>query len=221
MEFGKLVKDSLGYAKEGLVGKWINWILLIVSCIIFPFVLGYIMRIYRGASKAPGLNEWGGMFIEGIKLFIVVLIYAIPIIIIELAVLGSTFITTMTLKTTGHENPAQMMNLIGGVLFGFIILVIVSIIIGLILATAVVRFARMNSFGEAFNFNAIFAHIGKIDFVSYLVALIIMVIIIGVIEVICMMIPYIGWLLLLIILPLLVLFEARYLTLLYESAGPV
>lgn len=161
------------------------------------------------------------MFIEGIKLFIVVLIYAIPIIIIELAVLGSTFITTMTLKTTGHENPAQMMNLIGGVLFGFIILVIVSIIIGLILATAVVRFARMNSFGEAFNFNAIFAHIGKIDFVSYLVALIIMVIIIGVIEVICMMIPYIGWLLLLIILPLLVLFEARYLTLLYESAGPV
>jgi len=221
MEFGKLVRDSFKYAKEGLVGKWVNWILLIISCIIFPFILGYMMRIYRGASNAPALNEWGSMFIEGIKLFIIVLIYAIPIIIIELAVLGSTFITTMTLKTAGHGNPAQMMSLIGGVLFGFIILVIVSIIVGLILATAVVRFARMNSFGEAFNFNAIFAHIGKIDFVSYLIALIIMVIIIGVIGFICTMIPYIGWLILLIILPFLALFKARYLTLLYESAGPI
>lgn len=67
MEFGKLVKDSLGYAKEGLVGKWINWILLIVSCIIFPFVLGYIMRIYRGASKAPDSMSGGACLLKGLN----------------------------------------------------------------------------------------------------------------------------------------------------------
>nr|WP_320160567.1 DUF4013 domain-containing protein [uncultured Methanoregula sp.] len=219
MDFGKLVGDSFGYAKEGLVGKWVTWILLIISCIIFPLIMGYIMRVYRGAASAPELNEWVSMFIDGIKLFVVGLIYAIPIIIIEFVVLGSAFVTAISANAYGVTDPGAVMGLIGALLFGIIILAIVSIIIGLIVATAVVRFARTNSFGEAFNFGAIFAHIGKIGFVSYLVALIIMGIIMGVIEVICMMIPYIGMVLLFILLPVLVLFEARYLTLLYDSAG--
>lgn len=220
MEFGKMVGDSFGYAKEGLVGKWVNWILLIISCIIFPLIMGYMMRIFRGADKAPELNEWGSMFIDGIKMFIVGIIYAIPIIIIEFAVLGSAFITALTASTVaGQENPAGMLALIGGVILGVIILAIVAIIIGLIIATAIVRFARTNSFGEAFNFSAIFAHIGKIGLISYVIALIILFIIIGVIEAICIMIPYIGWVLLFILLPVLCLFHARYLTQLYESAG--
>lgn len=219
MDFGKLVGDSFGYAKEGLVGKWVTWILLIISCIIFPLIMGYIMRVYRGADSAPELNEWVSMFIDGIKLFVVGLIYAIPIIIIEFVVLGSAFVTAISANAYGVTDPGAVLGLIGALLFGIIILAVVSIIIGLIVATAVVRFARTNSFGEAFNFGAIFAHIGKIGFVSYLVALIIMGIIMGVIEVICMMIPYIGMVLLFILLPVLVLFEARYLTLLYDSAG--
>jgi hypothetical protein len=220
MDFGKLVGDSFAYAKEGLVGKWVTWILLIISCIIFPLIMGYIMRVYRGANPAPELNEWGSMFIDGIKLFIVGLIYAIPVIIIEFVVLGSAFVTAVTAKSYGHTDPGAMLGLVGAVLFGFIILAIVAIIIGLVFATAVVRFARTNSFGEAFNFSAIFAHIGKIGTGSYIVALIIMIIVIGIIELICMMIPWIGLVLLLILLPFLVLFEARYLSLLYDSAGP-
>lgn len=219
MDFGKLVGDSFEYAKEGLVGKWVTWILLIISCIIFPLIMGYIMRVYRGAGSAPELNDWGSMFIDGIKLFIVGLIYAIPIIIIEVIVLGSAFLTGMMAQNYSQVNPDAILGLIGAVLFGVIILAVVSIIIGLVLATAVVRFARTNSFGEAFNFSAIFAHIGRIGMVSYILALIVMIVIIGIVEVICMFIPYVGWLLLFILLPLLVVFEARYLTLLYDSAG--
>ena len=85
----------------------------------------------------------------------------------------------------------------------FIVLVVVAIIIGLITATAYVRFARMDSFGEAFNFSAIFAHIGKIGWVTYIIALIIVGIILGIVEVVCMIIPYIGILILLIIAPFL------------------
>jgi len=219
MDFGKMVGDSFGYAKEGLVGKWVTWILLIISCIIFPLIMGYILRVYRGVTPAPEPKEWVSMFIDGIKLFIVGLIYAIPVIIIEVVVIGSAFVTGVMTQSYGLTDPNAVMGLIGAFLFGLIILLIVSIIIGLIVATAVVRFARTNSFGEAFNFSAIFAHIGKIGFVPYIVALIIMFIIIGVIEVICMLIPYVGMLLLFILLPVLVLFEARYLTLLYDSAG--
>lgn len=219
MDFGKIVGDSFGYAKEGLVGKWVNWILLIISCIIFPLIMGYVMRIYRGADKAPELNEWGSMFIDGLKLFVVSLIYAIPIIIIEIVVIGSAVVTAIAAESpAGLANPSSLMGLLGAFLFGLIILILVSIIIGLIWVNAAVRFARKNSFGEAFNFGAIFAHIGKIGIVSYIVALIILVVIIGIIEAICMMIPYIGMLLLIILLPFIALFEARYFTMLYDSA---
>jgi hypothetical protein len=220
MDFGKTIGDSFEYAKEGLVGKWVNWLLLIISCIIFPLILGYIVRIFRGSQKAPELNEWGSMFIDGIKLFIVVLIYAIPLIIVAFVVFGIAIFTGIfSLTDLGQGNPAAIMGLIMTSIFGAIILAILSIIIGLILATAIVRFARMDSFGEAFNFTAISNHIGKIGIWSYIIALIIMFIIIWVIEIILMMIPYIGWVLLLILYPAFALFEARYLTLLYDSAG--
>lgn len=221
MDFGKIIGDSFGYAKEGLVGKWVTWILLIISCIIFPLIMGYLVRIYRGADKPPELNEWGSMFIDGLKLFVVSLIYAIPVVILAVVVFGSAIITAVAAKSPeAMSNPSALMGLFGAFLFGLIVLILVAFIIDLIWVTAVVRFARKNSIGEAFNFGAIFHHIGKIGIVSYILAIIIMGIILGLIELICMNIPVIGLLLFVIILPVLALFKGRYFALLYESAAP-
>jgi len=219
MDFGKIVGDSFEYAKEGLVGKWMKWVLLIISCIIFPLIMGYMMRIYRGATPSPEPDNWGGMFIDGIKLFVVGLIYAIPIIILELVVLGSAGIAMFISAAAPTPDPGALLNLLGAVLFGMVVLAVVAVVIGLIVATAYVRFARTGSFSEAFNFGAIFAHIGKIGIVHYIVALIIMGIIVGIIEIICTLIPVIGMLLSIILMPFLMLFSARYLTLLYDSEG--
>jgi hypothetical protein len=219
MEIGKTVGESFEYAKEGLVGKWAKWILLIISCIIFPLIMGYMMRIYRGVKPSPELNEWGGMFIDGIKLLIVGIIYAIPILIVEFAVIGSAGVAFLVALMNPMADPNAVMGLIGAVLFGVVILVLVAIIIELIAIIGMVRFARTNSFGQAFNFGAIFATIGRIGIGTYILALIVLVIIVGIIEVICWLIPYVGFVLLAIILPFIVLFSTRYITLLYESAG--
>jgi hypothetical protein len=121
--------------------------------------------------------------------------------------------------TTSSLNPNAVMGLIGADIFVFIIFILVVIIIGLITATAWVRFARTNSMGEAFNFGAIFNHIGKIGWGTYIVALIVMGILIGIINLICELIPYIGFILLFIIMPVISIFQARYLCMLYDSAG--
>lgn len=98
MVIGKTIDGAYFYAKDGLLGKWQKWILLIISCIIFPLFMGYMMRIYRGLKPAPELDEWGNMFIDGIKLWIVEIIFALPIIFLDFVLLGTAsvaFISTL------------------------------------------------------------------------------------------------------------------------------
>ena len=116
-------------------------------------------------------------------------------------------------------NTGAFMGLLGAVIVGVIILLVVAFIVGLISTIAQVRFARTGSFGEAFNFGEILAHIGRIGWMNYIIALIIMVVIVGIVEVVCMAIPFIGLILLLILLPGIILFSSRYITLVYDSAG--
>jgi hypothetical protein len=219
MDFGKTVGDSFEYAKEGLAGKWMKWLLLLISCIIFPLIMGYMMRIYRGANPSPEPDDWGTMFIDGIKLFVVGIIYALPVIILEIAIIGSAGLALFMSGGNPAANPGAFMGLLGAVIVGVIILLVVAFIVGLISTIAQVRFARTDSFGEAFNFGEILAHIGRIGWMNYIVALIIMIVIVGIVEVVCMAIPYIGLTLLLILLPGIILFSSRYITLVYDSAN--
>ena len=223
MVIGKTIDGAYFYAKDGLLGKWQKWILLIISCIIFPLFMGYMMRIYRGTNPAPELNEWGSMFIDGIKLWVVEIIYALPVIFLDFVLLGTAsvaFVSTLKTSATGlYIDPNAMIGLLLGIFFGSLIIVIVAVVIGLITATAFVRFARTGSFSEAFNFTEIFSHIGKIGWMTYIVALLMLVIMVGIVTVVSLVIPYIGFVVFLILLPFLGVFTARYLSLLYDLGG--
>jgi len=214
MNFGNIVGESFGYAKEGLIGKWMKWILLLVATIILALpLMGYSLKILRGEKPSPEVAGWGTLFIDGIKYAIICIIYAIPVIII----LALAMAPMLTAAMSG--NTKAVMASMGGFLIGLVVLFIVAIIISLFEFIGVVRFARTGSMGEAFNFSAILATIGKIGWVSYILALIIMMIIIVVIEVICNLIPVVGTLILFILIPFIVLFQARYICMIYDSVG--
>ena len=89
MDFGLLLDDALSYTKQGVFGDMNRWIKLILAivCIGLPFN-GYIMRIYRGAHPAPDVDQWGALFIDGLKLLIVGLIYAIPLFVLWVLAYG-------------------------------------------------------------------------------------------------------------------------------------
>ncbi|MCX6329105.1 MAG: DUF4013 domain-containing protein [Bacteroidia bacterium] len=217
MDSGKIIEDSFEYVKEGLVRKWDVWILLVFCLIVFPLYLGYIIRIFRGANPSPQLDTWGSMFIDGIRLLIVGGTYTIPVLILCFVFFGSADMirSSVSPSTTG--------GLLIAVLMGAIILIIVAIITWLLVLIAVVRFAHTDSIGEAFNFGAIFNHIGKIGWMNYIIALLMLLIALVNITIICllinMVISYTGIFLFLILLPFLCLFSPRYITLLYESTG--
>ncbi len=186
-------------------------VLLVVSTIVFPLIMGYIVRIYSGAKPAPELENWGGLFINGLKLFVIGIIYAIPIFIIAVV----SLIPAMMLA---NGNPTAA---IGSAGLGLLVMIIVAIIISLISAIGTIRFARKDSMGQAFAFGAILGHIGKIGWGSYIIALIVLWIVgivFSIIITVLSAIPIIGWLIMLFLYPPWIVFTARYMTLIYESA---
>jgi ABC-type uncharacterized transport system YnjBCD permease subunit len=236
-----MLDDSFSYAKEGIWGKWKHWLLLMVSLIIFPLILGYIVRIYRGEKTAPLLERWGTMFIDGLKLLVVNLIYALPVILIVIAAflpLISTFVSSGALSVdfatmseaqmdqwmTSHP---QILSAIGTMVIVLLVAAIVAIIISIFSFIGTIRFARTGKISEGFNFPEILAQIGRIGWLTYIAALII----IGVVGVIFWLllhifsfIPMIGEFVFLIVAivayPPFILFVSRYATLVYECGEP-
>jgi hypothetical protein len=212
MDIGTMLGDSFEYVEEALVGKWMRWLILLVGTIIFPIILGYTILIYRGEPRPPEPRDWLSVFIDGIKLFIVELIWAIPVIIVLLIFFGGA----VALMMSGSDTATAAG--IGTMLIGIPILLIVTIVVALFATMGAVRFARTDSFGEAFNVSAILAHIGRIGWGHYIIALIVVMFVVGVISFVLAIIPVIGWLISIIIGPAISIFAARYITLLYDSA---
>jgi len=98
---GENLCKSFEFAKDGLVGHWVRWILLIIISVI-PIVnfisQGYVIKIYRGGEVAPEFKGYIEMFIDGLKLTIINLVYVIiPLIIIQ----AGEFCGLEELSTTG------------------------------------------------------------------------------------------------------------------------
>jgi hypothetical protein len=217
MDYGSMVGESFEYSKEAVVGKWNKWVMLIIATILLGLpLMGYVMKVLRGEKPAPEVEDWGTLFIDGIKYLIVGIIYAIPIIIVEVILMGVGFAGLMT------GDPTAAMAAVGAMLIGLLVILILAIIIGIFATIGIVRFARTGSIGEAFNFSAILATIGKIGWVPYIIALIVLGVcgvIFGIVVAILMMIPILGILLYLCLISPWALFVARYVCQLYDSAG--
>lgn len=220
---GDNVSKSFGYAKERLFGNWIDWIILIILCIIpiigWLFLAGFIVRVYRGGEAK--LGDWVKMLIDGICIIIIDFIYMlIPMIVLCLfgggAILGGVI---------ASMNPMAPLSTVEGVMagvgiIGFIVTLIVAIIFGIMGSMAAVRFAKEDSIGAAFQFGEIFKIVGKIGWVHYILSCIVLWIIMCIIAFIfaLLAIVIIGLLLAFIFVPYLLIVEARFFAQLYETA---
>jgi len=212
-----MVGDSFEYAKEAVVGKWNKWLMLIIATILLALpLMGYALKVLRGEKPAPEVADWGTLFIDGIKVFIVSLIYAIPLIIVGFIVGAASAAAIMS------GNYSAMMAAFGAMALGVLVMFVLGVIIAVFEVIGIVRFARTGSIGEAFNISAILATINKIGWVPYIIALIVLMIvaiIIAIIVGILTMIPFLGIIIYVCLIAPITLLFARYICLLYDSAG--
>jgi hypothetical protein len=189
-----------------------------------------MMEIYRGKKPAPEPEHWWSLFVDGIKLLVAAIIYAIPALIVFFLTIGLAILTFMPFfvdyGTTGimpTAVPAGFAGAIGGIIIGAILTVIIAFITTLFAILGMVRLARTGRFGEAFNFHEIHMTIKRIGWGSYILALIIIWILSAIFAVVITffrIIPILGWVIMFILLPVWVVFEARYITQVYEAGSP-
>ena len=235
MDYSHVLNDAFHYTKEGIFGSVDRWLKLILATICLGIPMnGYIMRIYRGADPAPEVDQWGTLFADGLKLIVVGLIYAIPVMIVWVFVYGGMILILLQGNDTTMENWSPNIGLLG-------LFYVLEIIIGIIMPVAAIRFARTASFSEAFNIGAILETIKKIGWINYIIALILIAVVIAVPVCIIVFgmilvggismymlggstVALLGFiaaavLIVLTLAPLLSVFQARYMTRVYDSAA--
>jgi hypothetical protein len=233
MDYGNMIRDSYAYAKDGVAGNKNKWLMLIIATILLELpLMGYLMKVFRAEKPAPEVQDWGTLFIDGIKWLIVCFIYCIPLFIVYVIAMVVVFGAALS----GDETVAMGAMGIAGLLG--LIAIVLYIITVLLLPIAAVRFARTGSIGEALQFKAVLAQIGRIGWISYIIALIIVAIVIAIpvaiIEVILMalmvglamivaelslLVMLLAAIIFLALMPLISVFMARYITQVYDSAG--
>lgn len=221
MNVSDIISDSIKYPSSNWSKVLILGVILIASILIVPIFLfyGYTFRIIKatlaGLDELPEFDEIGEMFVDGLKIFVVAIVYAIPVWIVSMIV-GLITGTGMG-TTTASLDPAMLWTAMAS----NIVLIIIAIIIGLIEVVAIVNMAYYDGeIGAAFRFNEILDKIAQIGWGKYIVTYIVIAIIgfIGFLIGLLTMFVLIGFILLpLVIAPYIAMFGSRAIASLFAN----
>ena len=193
-------------------------ILVGLGFILSFFLSGYIVRIYRGAKPAPDFTGWASLFIDGVSLAIVWLLWVLPLIAVIIAEAAIGIATYASTHPTGPN--LTLIVLLCIFIVVDIALLVIIMLLGIIGA---IRFARKGSIAEGIRVSEILTTIRTMGWLPYVVAIVgyvVVAIVFAIISMICSFIPYVGWVILLIVTPVFTVFTARYFTLVYDQGEP-
>ncbi len=177
-------KDS-----EWIVKVLIGGILGIIPIINF-IEYGYILKVMKGAIDGnPGMpkwDDWGNLFINGLIVFIIWLIYLIiPILIISVSASG-----IMAAALSGNMN--LIAGMIAGAIGGILIGLLLALVLGFLVPMAMAMYTKENSFGAAFRIGEVVSRIKSV-FADYIIVYIVLLVLLFVLALLNS-IPILGFL---------------------------
>ena len=99
--------------KKIMTGTAMNWsaipwgriaLLAGLGFILSFFISGYVVRIYRGAKPAPDFTGWIDLFVDGVKLAVVWLLWLLPLVIVIAAGVAVAVASFLSTKRTAMPN---------------------------------------------------------------------------------------------------------------------
>ncbi|MBO8183669.1 MAG: DUF4013 domain-containing protein [Archaeoglobus sp.] len=205
MQIEEIFADGIETSKKLLedTPKLLLLVVLTVIPIIDLILLGYFARVIRNASRdLPEVSDFMGLFIEGLKIMVVLLIYLlIPIALI----LAGVWMTIFS----------------GGFALGlFLAGAFLSLLIALIAAMGIVHMIWNQSFAKAFSFGEIIEIIRTAGWGSYLIWVLSLWVLSLVVSALSQLTP-IGWVVTAFITPFFTVFAARTAYLIYSLGAGI
>lgn len=171
----------------------IGGILSLFSFLIIPMLLvyGFIIRVIRlrlvGEPQPPEFGDWVTLFVDGIKMAIIGLIYLlIPLIVASFTIGGA-----LASMATGTDVGAAIG--VAGFFGGFLLTLLLVLVFGYVAVAAIVNFARTDQLGDAFDFGTIKPVIFHSDYAIAWVTAVAVLIVAGIIGGALNVIPILGW----------------------------
>jgi hypothetical protein len=180
MNISDIISDSIRYPSSDWTKVIILGVIFLASFLVIPIflVIGYVFRIIKatiaGINELPEFDEIGDMFIDGLKVFAVGIVYAIPVWILNYIFLLIYNPGINAANAAGSMGPA----LIWGLIAANIVLIIIGLIVGLIAVMGIANMAYYDGeLGAAFRFSEILDKISRIGWGKYLVTYIVIALI--------------------------------------------
>lgn len=139
------------WLKTVLIGGVLAWFgFLLVPLFL---VYGYVVRAIRASleedPRPPAFEEWGELFVDGFKAWVIGLVYMlVPLIVAGVTIGGS-------IATMGTGSEAAAARGVGSLIVGFALTLVLALTFGYLAVAAIVNFAREDRFGAAFDFEVI------------------------------------------------------------------
>ncbi|MGB7789201.1 DUF4013 domain-containing protein [Methanoregula sp.] len=197
---------------------WPQLIALIIAGFLLSFIIsGYCVRVYRGTTPPPVFDNWISLYLDGIKLVVVDILWAVPAMLVLIISFAILIVGAVTVK---GPMPLILIPVILLLLLAAVVLAVIAILYSIL---GSVRFSRTGSIREGVRFSAISGTIERIGWGTYIIALVVLlmtwfifIIIIGILA----LIPFVGWAFNLAITPFFTVFNARYISRVYDHDIP-
>jgi hypothetical protein len=153
-----MIQDSLQYLRND--ENWVTTVLIggilsLLGVLIVPtlFVLGYLVQVVRGTmhgeEQPPVFDEWGDLFTDGLKAFVVVFVYGLIPGIIAAVVIGGGILSFVV---GGGSDSAGLVGLgMIGVLVGSLLALVLSLLAAYVVPAAISNLAQTDQLGSAFS----------------------------------------------------------------------
>jgi hypothetical protein len=134
------------------LGVFFSWLLLIPAIVAAALINGYMVEIIRNVLRGqleelPEWDNWGDLMIDGLKVIVIQLVYALPAIILGLC---------LSIAMTAAGNNGEGLVVFLSVVMSCLIL-LWAIVVSILLPAATAVFAATNDLGAAFRFGEVFA----------------------------------------------------------------
>ncbi|MFB0568999.1 MAG: DUF4013 domain-containing protein, partial [Nitrososphaeria archaeon] len=200
-------------------GRLLVLVILSIIPIVNFITLGYLARVIRetpSRGDPPKLEDYGDMWVEGLKIVVALIIYAIiPAVLIGLA--AAPLIAAGLFGYFGWMPWQFPVFVVGTVIVLIIVGIVLGFFIAIVASMGIIHMVKKKSFGKAFAFGEITGIIGRVGWGSFILWLIVIYVISWIYGLV-VAIPVIGWLISLVLLPVYGAFVARSAGLVYAEA---